>query len=105
MVNYRIAIFHHFMTYRSTLFRYAMERTNDYINVWFWERGDISAPFDATSGAWTIDTNFWVRSSLHLSVRLDAHIRVDAREPPPPIFLTPSVTLHPTLMPTTLSLT
>lgn len=40
--------------------RYAMERTNNYIKVWFWERGNKFAPFDATSGAWIIDTNFWV---------------------------------------------
>ncbi|KAG1777267.1 glycoside hydrolase family 16 protein [Suillus placidus] len=38
---------------------YAMERTNSYIKVWFWERHDRSAPFDATNGAWSIDTNFW----------------------------------------------
>ncbi|KAG2160252.1 glycoside hydrolase family 16 protein [Suillus bovinus] len=38
---------------------YAMERTNSHIKVWFWERDDKSAPFDATSGAWLIDTNFW----------------------------------------------
>lgn len=36
-----------------------MERTTSYIKVWFWERGDRSAPFDATSGAWSIDTNLW----------------------------------------------
>ncbi|KAG1725581.1 glycoside hydrolase family 16 protein [Suillus paluster] len=39
--------------------RYAMERTNDYIKVWFWERHDIFAPFDATTGAWIIDTSLW----------------------------------------------
>ncbi|KIJ67434.1 glycoside hydrolase family 16 protein [Hydnomerulius pinastri MD-312] len=38
---------------------YAMERTTDYISVWFWERGDASAPSDATSGASTIDTSNW----------------------------------------------
>ncbi|KAJ8591346.1 glycoside hydrolase family 16 protein [Rhizopogon salebrosus TDB-379] len=38
---------------------YAMERTNDYIKVWFWERGNIFAPFDATHGAWIIDTSLW----------------------------------------------
>ncbi|KAG0703028.1 glycoside hydrolase family 16 protein [Suillus ampliporus] len=38
---------------------YAMERTNDYINVWFWERYDKFAPFDATTGAWIIDTSLW----------------------------------------------
>ncbi|KAF8128986.1 glycoside hydrolase family 16 protein [Boletus edulis] len=38
---------------------YAMERTNNYISIWFWERGDASAPSDATSGAATIDTSNW----------------------------------------------
>ncbi|KAN0078477.1 glycoside hydrolase family 16 protein [Tylopilus felleus] len=38
---------------------YAMERTNDYISIWFWERGDTSAPSDMTSGAATIDTSNW----------------------------------------------
>jgi hypothetical protein len=46
---------------RLTFFcRYAMERTNDYIKVWFWERSDTSAPFDAISGAWSINTDNWV---------------------------------------------
>lgn len=38
---------------------YAMERTDSYIAVWFWERDDDSAPSDATSGAGTIDTTSW----------------------------------------------
>ncbi|KAH0835784.1 hypothetical protein J3R83DRAFT_9627 [Lanmaoa asiatica] len=38
---------------------YAMERTNNYISIWFWERGDASAPSDATSGAATINTSNW----------------------------------------------
>ncbi|KAG1765439.1 glycoside hydrolase family 16 protein [Suillus occidentalis] len=38
---------------------YAMERTTSSIKVWFWERDDRSAPFDATSGAWIIDTSLW----------------------------------------------
>ncbi|KAG9312761.1 glycoside hydrolase family 16 protein [Chiua virens] len=38
---------------------YAMERTNSYISIWFWQRGDISAPIDAITGAPIIDTNLW----------------------------------------------
>ncbi|KAG2364713.1 glycoside hydrolase family 16 protein [Suillus spraguei] len=38
---------------------YAMERTNSSISVWFWERDDETAPIDAISGAWIIDTNLW----------------------------------------------
>ena len=50
--------------------RYAIERTNDYISVWFWEHGDGSAPRDATSGAAVIDTSNWVSySSSHSSMQ------------------------------------
>ncbi|KAH7910214.1 glycoside hydrolase family 16 protein [Hygrophoropsis aurantiaca] len=38
---------------------YAMERTNDYISIWFWERSDPFAPTDATTGASSIDTSNW----------------------------------------------
>ncbi|KAG0703323.1 glycoside hydrolase family 16 protein [Suillus ampliporus] len=38
---------------------YAMERTLDYIKVWFWERSDASVPLDVLSRAWIIDTNHW----------------------------------------------
>jgi hypothetical protein len=52
--------------------RYAMERTNSYIKVWFWERYDNSAPVDATSGAWSIDTSLWVM--VLTTIRLSAYI-------------------------------
>ena len=39
---------------------YAMERTTDFIKVWFWSRGS-SVPSDASSGASTVDTDNWVR--------------------------------------------
>ncbi|KAF9239252.1 glycoside hydrolase family 16 protein [Melanogaster broomeanus] len=38
---------------------YAMERTNDYISIWFWERDDSSAPRDVILGAPTINTSHW----------------------------------------------
>lgn len=86
---------------RLTFFcRYAMERTNDYIKVWFWERGDKSAPFDATSGALIIDTNNWVAVLASLVV-LGIH-GLSARELLQPIFLTPTVTSSLTSMPTIL---
>lgn len=37
---------------------YAMERTNDFVKVWFWPRNS-NAPSDATSGGSTIDTDAW----------------------------------------------
>lgn len=36
-----------------------MERTTDFIKVWFWSRGD-SIPSDVSSGAGTVDTDNWV---------------------------------------------
>ena len=45
------------------LCRYAMERTNEHINVWFWSRSDPFAPDDVTCGAPTIDTSRWVTAS------------------------------------------
>ncbi|KAJ7154022.1 glycoside hydrolase family 16 protein [Mycena crocata] len=38
---------------------YAMERTNDFINIWFWSRGDSSVPADVVAGGSTVDTNAW----------------------------------------------
>ncbi|KAF8556871.1 2 beta-glucanase [Imleria badia] len=43
---------------------YAIERTNNYISIWFWKRG-ASAPSDATSGASTIDTSNWGTPVAH----------------------------------------
>ncbi|KAJ7692219.1 2 beta-glucan [Mycena rosella] len=38
---------------------YAMERTSDFIYVWFWARGDSSVPSDVAAGGSTVDTQFW----------------------------------------------
>ncbi|EGN97297.1 glycoside hydrolase family 16 protein [Serpula lacrymans var. lacrymans S7.3] len=38
---------------------YAMERTNDAISVWFWERSSSSVPAEVSSGASSIDTSTW----------------------------------------------
>ncbi|THH00791.1 hypothetical protein EW026_g1791 [Hermanssonia centrifuga] len=38
---------------------YAMERTNDFINVWFWPRNVAGMPSDASSGANSIITDAW----------------------------------------------
>lgn len=47
-------------------FRYAMERTNDYISVWFWSRYDPYSPFFVTCDALIIDTTQWVTVPEHL---------------------------------------
>lgn len=53
---------------------YAMERTNQHINVYFWSRNDGSVPSDIKNGASTINTSNWVRSAPtpRISVRPDA---------------------------------
>ncbi|KIJ39902.1 glycoside hydrolase family 16 protein, partial [Sphaerobolus stellatus SS14] len=38
---------------------YAMERTDDSINVWFWSRSDGSVPNDVKNAPITIDTSTW----------------------------------------------
>lgn len=38
---------------------YAMERTTDFIQIWFWARNDASVPFDVSSGPAQIDTDTW----------------------------------------------
>ena len=42
---------------------YAMERTDSFIKVWFWSRGDSSVPSDLSSGSSSIDTDNWVSVS------------------------------------------
>ena len=39
---------------------YAMERTSDFIRVFFWPRDSTSVPSDVTDGSSTIDTSTWV---------------------------------------------
>ncbi|KZT06239.1 glycoside hydrolase family 16 protein [Laetiporus sulphureus 93-53] len=38
---------------------YAMERTADWVNVWFWTRDATDVPSDVSSGADSIDTSNW----------------------------------------------
>ncbi|KZS86937.1 endo-1,3(4)-beta-glucanase-like protein [Sistotremastrum niveocremeum HHB9708] len=38
---------------------YAMERTPDFIRMWFWPRNDTSAPIDMKTGKLVIDTDSW----------------------------------------------
>jgi hypothetical protein len=45
----------------ETTCRYAMERTNDFITVWFWGRNSVSVPGEVANGADWIDTDDWVR--------------------------------------------
>jgi hypothetical protein len=41
--------------------RYALERTNSFIKVWFWGRGSSSTPAEVANGAGSINTDNWVR--------------------------------------------
>lgn len=45
------------------LIRYAVERTNSCINVWFWARDDDSVPPDVAQGWWFVDTDDWVSNN------------------------------------------
>jgi hypothetical protein len=38
---------------------YAIERTNSFINVWFWERHDDSVPSDVVHRRPTVNTDDW----------------------------------------------
>ncbi|VDC00844.1 unnamed protein product [Peniophora sp. CBMAI 1063] len=38
---------------------YAMERTDTFVKVWFWQRTDTSVPADVKHGAGSIDTGKW----------------------------------------------
>lgn len=40
------------------IIRYAMERTSDFIKVWFWPR--LGAPSDVQNGDNTLNTDSWV---------------------------------------------
>ncbi|KAF8217156.1 glycoside hydrolase family 16 protein [Mycena galopus ATCC 62051] len=38
---------------------YAIERTNTFINVWFWSRKDASVPANVAAGGSSVDTSTW----------------------------------------------
>ncbi|THH28434.1 hypothetical protein EUX98_g5747 [Antrodiella citrinella] len=42
---------------------YAMERTDSFIKVWFWQRGDGSTPGDMEFGATSVNTDTWGQPS------------------------------------------
>ncbi len=46
---------------------YAMERTNNFIKVWFWSRNAGNVPSDVKNGATSVNTDKWVCivSSVH----------------------------------------
>lgn len=45
-------------------FRYAVERTNSFIKIWFWSRAATGIPSDVTSGGTSVNTDNWVRCFL-----------------------------------------
>ena len=47
--------------------RYAVERTDDYIKVWFWSRYDLAVPNEIRKGAGAVNPLLWVALQLHLS--------------------------------------
>lgn len=55
---------------------YAMERTNNFIKVWFFPRNG-NVPSDVTSGGGSVDTDNWV--SVHESVFCDTPLKTRFR--------------------------
>ena len=43
---------------------YAMERTPNFIKVWFWSRSANNVPNDVKNGTTSVDTDNWVSSVL-----------------------------------------
>ncbi|KAG6853494.1 hypothetical protein C0991_003768 [Blastosporella zonata] len=41
---------------------YVVERTNDYIKVWFWARNDRTTPLEVKFGLPVVTTSLWVRN-------------------------------------------
>ncbi|KAG6333764.1 hypothetical protein ID866_5326 [Astraeus odoratus] len=46
---------------------YAVERTNDYISIWFWGRSDQSVPVEVTMAASAINTSNWGTPAAYFS--------------------------------------
>ncbi|KIM77861.1 glycoside hydrolase family 16 protein [Piloderma croceum F 1598] len=51
---------------------YALERTRDFIKVWFWSRSDKSVPDDVKKGALSVETDRWgIPSANFLNTHCD----------------------------------
>jgi hypothetical protein len=42
--------------------RYAIERTDSFIKIWFWARNDGLVPSDVANGCSSVNTDNWVSS-------------------------------------------
>jgi hypothetical protein len=49
----------------GSTFRYAMERTNTFVKVWYWPRTSKLIPLDVYLGSPIIDTTLWVCGHSH----------------------------------------
>lgn len=52
---------------------YAMERTDDFVKVWFWSATDTTVPSDVSTGAGSVNTDNWVRVPLDPSTHQIRH--------------------------------
>ena len=48
---------------------YAMERTPNFIKVWFWSRQDGSVPSGVKNGHTSVNTDDWVRKHFTLGIK------------------------------------
>jgi len=70
-------------------YRYVLERSPQYIKIWFWARNDPSVPSEVVNGAAVVDPNTWVSNSQpSLFGRL---IGISSREPQRHTFPIPHV--------------
>lgn len=67
--------------------RYAVERTNSFIKVWFWSRNGGTVPADVSSGSSSVNTANWVRLFFNHSELLPEQSVGDARGVFPGYFL------------------
>jgi hypothetical protein len=51
------------LTHPST--RYAVERTDSSINIWFWARNDGLVPSDVANGRSSVNTDHWVSNNSY----------------------------------------
>ena len=52
----------------NLIFRFAIERTDSHISIWFWSRCSLFVPFEVKEGLKTVDPLTWVCKFLSTSI-------------------------------------
>lgn len=85
---------------------YAIERTPEFIKVWFWARGDSDIPEEVKDGDDEIDTDTWVGSLASVVVKPTGNSPLSSyRASPSPSFQLTTATSMKSLVPRISSLT